>query len=338
MKKSMGVLLFLLAALILLQLLGEPRQAAVPSTTETVTVTFPDITFPELSLPETTQSPAETDPPETTAPATQPPTETTQPSTETTQPSIPPADPLRPYLDLGVCRGLDEAHTFVLFFLDDGDSNWSEEEIAAFNGLYFHPAMNFLQTQADTWGMEVNQESYTYSTQENRNMAYPGIVSPDFQTGGAATDVPDKTAASMGFEDGWDMYRFLQEFTGTDQVAMLFFLNKPGRSYTIRDQTRDGLEELEFSVIFESYPGYTTSATAATIAHELLHLFGAEDYYDPYGDYPQRKALAESQIPDDIMLVTYTDISYNTLSQATAYCVGWTDQVPQIMENPDWNK
>lgn len=316
MKKLLGLLLIL---------------AAVAAVVWSVQEANPAPTEP--SVPQTTTE--ATQPPTTNPPTTEP---TTQPPTETVPPTDPQVEALRPFRNLGVCRGLDEAHTFVLFFLDDRSSNWSGEEIAAFNGLYFYPAMNFLQTQGENWGMEVNQDSFTYSSDVNEGMAYAGEVSPDFQEGGAATDIPDKTAKSLGFDDGWDMYRHLQEYTGTDQVAMLFFLNKPGRSYTIRDQNNDGQEELEFSVIFESYPGFSTSATSATIAHELLHLFGAEDYYDPYGDFPQRKILAESQIPDDIMLVTYYNVKDNTLSQATAFTIGWTDEVPEIMENPDWNR
>ena len=318
MKKLLGLLLILAVVAGVLWSAREagpsPTEPSVPSTSE-----------------ETTQPPEPTTQPPTTEPVTQP---TTQPP----EPTDPQVEALRPYRNLGVCRGLDEAHTFVLFFLDDWGSSWSGEEIAAFNGLYFYPAMNFLQTQGEAWGMEVNQDAFTYSSDVNEGMAYPGVVASDFQEGGAATDIPHKTARSLGFADGWDMYRYLQDYTGTDQVAMLFFLNKPGRSYTIRDEHRDGQEELEFSVIFESYPGYATSATAATIAHELLHLFGAEDYYDPYGIFPQRKALAESQIPNDIMLVTYYNVKDNTLSQATAFTVGWTDTVPEIMEDPDWNR
>lgn len=322
MKKFLGFLLILAVAAVAVWSAREGGPAATePAVPETTA---------EAAVPETT---AEVTVPETTEPTTPPPTETVP-----TPPTDPEAEALRPFLNLGVCRGLDEEHTFVLFFLDDGTSNWSGEEIAAFNGLYLYPAMDFLQTQGETWGMEVNREFFTYSSDVHEGMAYSGVVSPNFQEGGAAADIPDKTAVSLGFDDGWDMYRYLQDFTGTDQVAMLFFLNKPGRSYTIRDQHRDGREELEFSVIFESYPGFSTSATSATIAHELLHLFGAEDYYDPYGDYPRRKALAESQIPDDIMLVTYYNVKDNTLSQATAFTVGWTDQVPEIMENPDWNR
>lgn len=322
MKKLLGILAVILAAILLVYGPDSRSRQASAGSGETTQPTT------QITLPETTQ------PPTTEAP-TEAPTEATTEPPPTTDPQV---EALRPYRNLGVCRGLDEAHTFVLFFLDDLSSSWSGEEIAAFNGLYFYPAMDFLQTQGEAWGMEVNRDSFTYSSDVNEGMAYPGVVASDFQEGGAATDIPDKTARSLGFADGREMYRHLQDYTGTDQVAMLFFLNKPGRSYTIRDEHRDGQEELEFSVIFESYPGYATSATAATIAHELLHLFGAEDYYDPYGIFPQRKALAESQIPNDIMLVTYYNVKDNTLSQATAFTVGWTDTVPEIMEDPDWNR
>ena len=211
MKKLLGILAVILAAILLVYGLDSRSRQASAGSGETTQPTT------QITLPETTQPPTTEAPTEATTEATTEPPPTTDPQVEA----------LRPYRNLGVCRGLDEAHTFVLFFLDDLSSSWSGEEIAAFNGLYFYPAMDFLQTQAEAWGMEVNRDSFTYSSDVNEGMAYPGVVASDFQEGGAATDIPDKTARSLGFADGREMYRHLQDYTGTDQVAMLFFLNSP---------------------------------------------------------------------------------------------------------------
>lgn len=139
MKKLLGLLLILAAVAVVVWSVQEANPAPT-----------------EPSVPQTTTE--ATQPPTTNPPTTEP---TTQPPTETVPPTDPQVEALRPYRNLGVCRGLDEAHTFVLFFLDDLSSSWSGEEIAAFNGLYFYPAMDFLQTQGEAWGMEVNRDSFT---------------------------------------------------------------------------------------------------------------------------------------------------------------------------------
>ena len=49
-----------------------------------------------------------------------------------------------------------------------------------------------------------------------------------------------------------------------------------------------------------------------------------------------RTEYFEKNHPTDIMHTVYNDISYNTLSDITAFNVGLTDTVPEIYMNPLW--
>ena len=120
------------------------------------------------------------------------------------------------------------------------------------------------------------------------------------------------------------------------EVIFLLLLNKDGCSYSINDGLDDGYDEPEYCVLFTHYTDYTAVTGPSTVAHEILHLFGAEDYYDPYGTHPQRAVLAESLYPTDIMLRVYTDISWNTLGSFTAYSVGWTEDLPEECRQVGW--
>ena len=71
---------------------------------------------------------------------------------------------------------------------------------------------------------------------------------------------------------------------------------------------------------------------ASTVAHEILHLFGAEDYYID----DERRALAERHFLDDIMLMDTHRLSGLSVAEATAYSVGWTDQIPEVCRYDDW--
>ena len=65
----------------------------------------------------------------------------------------------------------------------------------------------------------------------------------------------------------------------------------------------------------------------ATIAHEMLHPFGADDLYFPYDTDTARAELAKEYFPDDIMLRVDPLLSTLTIGAYTAYKVGWTDSL-----------
>ena len=82
----------------------------------------------------------------------------------------------------------------------------------------------------------------------------------------------------------------------------------------------------ERMVCFKDYPdGRPTSA--ATYAHEILHVFGAGDLYFPYDHVDVRKQLAREIFPDDVMLRVDYDLSHLEIGRFTAYRVGWVDSL-----------
>ena len=85
-----------------------------------------------------------------------------------------------------------------------------------------------------------------------------------------------------------------------------------------------------------------------TFAHEILHLFGAPDFYegssDPYVD-AALTAYVEETYPDDIMLSTYEadgtsrfDVISKTMSPLTAYCLGLAESCPELEQFPALGK
>ena len=74
--------------------------------------------------------------------------------------------------------------------------------------------------------------------------------------------------------------------------------------------------------------GYQSSVTV----HEMLHLFGAEDLYKG----ASRKSLAKKLYPADIMLAANYDVDTNNIGEATAFYVGWTNDVPEVIHDKNW--
>lgn len=98
-----------------------------------------------------------------------------------------------------------------------------------------------------------------------------------------------------------------------DSVAMIFLFNSWDRSYTVSTNRDYPNFSDEYCVIFcdtDMHDNYLT--------HEVLHLYGAIDFYDYNNEGIQR--VAEKYFRDSDMLYVS-----HVVDELTAYLVGWTD-------------
>lgn len=93
-------------------------------------------------------------------------------------------------------------------------------------------------------------------------------------------------------------------------MPALFLLNVTGRAFA---QGEYSLSKAEYAILYRN-------SDAGVIRHELLHLFGASDYYL----HSDVKAAARTCFPDSIMLSSAPEKRTEGL---TAYIVGWTDEL-----------
>jgi hypothetical protein len=123
----------------------------------------------------------------------------------------------------------------------------------------------------------------------------------------------------------------LRDRHGAQQAALCLHVNQAALSYNLAyyDGVRSEFEA-ERMVCFSSYPDGRPT-TAATYAHEILHLFGAGDLYFPYDDTPERKSEAGRWFPHDIMYRVDYDINRLRIGPFTAYRVGWKPSL-----DPQW--
>jgi len=70
----------------------------------------------------------------------------------------------RDWYGIGNCRELSGKQTVVLFFLDDGESSWSEKDVRDFTDLQILPGLAFLMKEAAAWDVELSFEVKRYST------------------------------------------------------------------------------------------------------------------------------------------------------------------------------
>lgn len=247
-------------------------------------------------------------------------------------------DDTRPCYDLGNSRELSGTPFALVIYLDDNESSWNQTDVGTFWKELLIPGLDYIEGKAAQWNTALDFQTAYYVTDPAQGLRihYNGVIVSDIMKENPSGDILDQVAVSIGYGTKEEMHKGLQTFSGEEEILYLIVLNKDGRSYTIRDESDDGSEMMEYCILFPDFPDYQYETPAATVAHEILHLYGAEDYYNPFGDTPGRAELAAQICPTDIMLTVYTDISYNEVGNFTAYTVGWTDVLDPEYLDPRW--
>lgn len=248
----------------------------------------------------------------------------------------------RSHYGLGTCHTLEGEQTVLLFFIDDGESLWTKEDITQFTELRILPALDFLQNEAQSWGKELTFKIKRFSnpTSDGLDMTYDGTVIKDLNIAGSTKDIPEQLAVAFGFADELKLLAAFAEEFETENIIPLVFVNKDGTAYARHQLSEQIVDHLEHAVIFSEPLGVTANTwrfsgrRTATIAHEILHLFGAEDYYLT----DNRLRLAEKHFKDDIMLLDTFTISRLHIRECTAYHIGWTDELPEVWKDEKWKE
>lgn len=245
-----------------------------------------------------------------------------------------PADTRESY-NAGSCRQLKGNPYLLVIFLDDDDSHWKENQVLTALNENVLPAMDFMEDHARNWGVDLELQTGYYATygHPDRPVKYKGSIKT--YDNGTSKDLLAQAAATLGFSSKEEMHETMMELSGQEQVGYIFMVNKGGRSYSSCYSSRNGSVadyKMEYSVVFSGFTDTSFDSGSDTVTHEVMHMFGAEDYYYP----DSRKSLAREYYPRDIMLCAMPALDYFEVGDFTAYTLGWTDRVPEICADPEW--
>ncbi len=245
-----------------------------------------------------------------------------------------PVDDTRKSYNIGTCLNMKEDLCYYIIYLNDKESQWTKNDKGIFENNKFITSIKYLSEQASAYGVTLETHYEICDT----TATYEGILESNVVENGVQNDILMQVAESLGYEDAKQMNNSLKKELSVKQVAYLIAVNKEGRSFKHIHAPSSIERQQEFCVFFSPSIVYTDTTCESTIAHEILHLFGAEDFYDPYGKYPERKKLAEVLYPDDIMLKNSTDINDVNIGSYTAYSVGWLNELPDECNTENWWK
>ena len=241
----------------------------------------------------------------------------------------------RAWYNLGTCTTLDGNTQIIVLFLNDNESHWDDVSISEFFNRSLYPGLQFIADKAVFYQVDLTFNTAYYSSDPTQNfyLNYNGTVGNNIETS-YSPDILTQAAYAIGFRSVDEMYEYSCQWAGVEKVAFMVAMNKYGRSYALPDQQNDNYDYIEYCVIFNSpMNSGPYGLISATVAHEMLHLYGAEDYYL---ETSTRKDVADLICYYDIMRRVYTDISYNHIGGYTAYSVGWKNAIPPEYNRTDW--
>jgi len=198
-------------------------------------------------------------------------------------------------VNLGSCRELTGDVAIQVVFVDGDEGAWDEKSMAE-----YQKAMDQAYDQLTRWGRDYGQEvriSLRYAhTAESMDL--------DFLDSDAWAD---HVLNNADLPARGDDSVYMQEC-----MPIIFLLNEGGRAYACANAS-------------ETYNDYLicfNNSTVSSFSHELLHLYGAVDYYYPLA----YQEAAQKYFPQSIMFTTEEHKEFDGL---TAYIIGWTDTLDE---------
>lgn len=195
---------------------------------------------------------------------------------------------------MGSCKALTGDVALTVLFMDDTGSGWTEQKMDEFTGQLYTDIAE-LTNEAAQWGVELN------ITVNARQAVLDYNVTPS-----TAWSSSGHYFAKAGY-DSYDILSLLQAELGTKSVPVIVAFNKAGRSYAVQDSDE---RNVEICYIFDD---------PSAIKHELLHLFGAADFY--YHDQ------LDFYVNEFLLNSVMSSSGGKQVDDLTAYLVGWTDDL-----------
>ncbi|MDP4208046.1 MAG: hypothetical protein Q8928_04445 [Bacteroidota bacterium] len=191
-------------------------------------------------------------------------------------------------------------------------------------------AQDWLVKQAKEYGVQLSFLNGFYGVKTD--MVVDEIISNKEHEG--RVDWVNYILTKAGYKSPADFQERLKNtYSDCDNSLVIIYANTKGRSYAVPFHT--GMNKNKYFVegccVYRYYKG--VELLPATIAHEILHLFGAWDLYKDGAKTLERANRAWELFPHDVMREGSYDINNLKIDRLTAWLVGLT---PYKESTFDW--
>ncbi|WP_310604039.1 zinc ribbon domain-containing protein [Anaerosporobacter sp.] len=243
-------------------------------------------------------------------------------------------------IKLGSAKILEGDTILITTFVEvKGDAWTKEDEDCAKNAL--KEAVKWIEQEGRVYGKEIN---FIYDVDSESDLRYDQSIDYSIDSESVNTSrnryyVHNK----VWIRENIDVASIKEKY-GTDNIGYLFLVKDKGLSYTYTHYLEDRIvNKEEMCTIYLIDSSYTEDyyETAATYAHEILHLYGALDLYE--GACPEHiNDYVIDTYPYEIMLSTYDETltpneygEVKEISSITAYMLSWIDEIEELTKFPE---
>ena len=253
---------------------------------------------------------------------------------------------LRPYYNIGSNKQLSGDIYVVALFLSEKDNyrkKWNDSEVDRWT-ITIKSGLNFIKDEAAKRDVEVNFTVDSYTLEISNSMMVSNVHGGYKGLDSVATQF---SLNGQTFKNATEMRQYFKEQSGCEEVVFLLMSPYDRIPFTMNDNRPDNNTDLEeYCVLYKYVNGVSIYKSA--VAHEVLHLYGAFDLYGSSnyaGTHNNRENLIKSTESKnekgktivEIMRYTSPDTkSRTTISDVTAYLMGWTDVVPGHLYNENF--
>ena len=200
--------------------------------------------------------------------------------------------------NVGNCLKLTGRVTVIVVYADDGESSWNTKDKEAYRHIIYE-SLDYLETSAKEYRAELDFSIVEKDDEYRNTLNWP--PSQEFFNEYYSKINNYKSISTK-----------VMESENTPQTAMMLVFNKNFTSYSyMKDVANDSRYEVSFIG--------AKADLKNQIAHELLHLFGAQDLYRT----EEMLNLTAAYYPISIMHKT-SDV-FLPVDEVTAYLIGWAE-------------
>ena len=247
----------------------------------------------------------------------------------------------------GSAKVLEGRTLLVSIFITNEESAWNTQDIERAREK-LNAVKSFIEAEGRRYGKEIDLICDFQAYADLRyDFAYPGVFHRRPDDGIYTEEIwrsYERAVLNLhNFTEEIIPYLELADKYETDSIAYVVFLNYQARSNsTPYNAGYDPIERYHERLIIYSglYDG------SSPLAHELLHVFGGVDlFYESayYGICNELVEYVELNYPNDLMFSGWAinsdgylerDRVLNEISPVTAYCLGWLDDIPELIQFP----
>ena len=217
-----------------------------------------------------------------------------------------------------------KVYTLCCFVSGSGEE-WSYNEKLDIYKLV-RECQEWIKKQAQHYKCSVAFQGGNYGLKDDIKLPY---IERGTASGKESVDWVSKVLYKIGYKSTLDLDKWVKATTNCNNLQVIIFAKGEGNGYAMPSSTEMDKEKyfVEGAILYEKYNSGGNLA-ASSIAHEILHLYGAWDLYKTFSQTQDREDKARELFPNSIMLRTSYNFDELEIDSLTAWLIGW-NTVPE---------